>query len=420
MPKISFQLKIILSIVFFTLFVTGLERYFLSENIINQFKKSQESKNQLLLDTISPILSLNISLGLDDSNKDFLEQIIKTNSDLAFLQLLDKDKNTLYQFVIESKEIKKAPSKHHAQELRDSITSENIGQITVLFSDAELLELKKQNRITTLKIIAIVIILLAIFVAFIRREFKDLKLLSEKVLKYDPKLNNCFLVPSKRTDEIGIVHNAIISMISKINLYTKTLDDMNLSLDTKVRERTKELEAANKKLELLSTIDPLTQVSNRRHFETYFKEMWKLAIRKSTSISIIMCDIDYFKNVNDKYGHQVGDEVLKGIAATIEKSLKRSTDCLARYGGEEFIILMYDTEIDEATNICEKIQENIRSIDSYAFKDIKSEPVTLSYGVSATVPDKDSDYENLIKSADTALYKAKESGRDCIASQKYI
>ncbi len=418
MPKISFQLKIILSIVFFTLFVTGLERYLLSENIINQFKKSQESKNKLLLDTISPILSLNISLGLDESNKEFLEQIIKKNSDLAFLELLDKNNKTIYRFVIGSKEIvKEAVPTLHAKELTDSITSENLGHITILFSDAELMELKKQNRITTLEIMATVIILLVFFILFIRREFKDLKILSKEVLKYDPKLNNCFLAPSKRTDEVGIVHNAIISMVSKINSYTKTLDEMNLSLDTKVKERTKELEEANKKLELLSTIDPLTQVANRRYFEDRLKEIWVLSIRKNLSVSLIMCDIDYFKDVNDKYGHQVGDEVLKGIAQTIKTSLRRSTDFLARYGGEEFIILMYDTDMDEAMNICEKIQQNIRSVDGYVFQDIKTEPITMSFGVSSTIPKKDSDYENLIKSADIALYKAKENGRDCTVSQ---
>ena len=418
MPKISFQLKIILSIVIFTLLVAALERHLLSQNIVNQFEKAKQSKNKLLLDTISPVLSLNFSLGLEDANIDYLKQITKQNTDLSFLKLSDKNNNTVYVFVNRLAENKEELHKHYSQTLSDSITLENLGLIEVHFSNAELLELKQQNRTVTLKVAGIVFLLLVIFVALIRREFKDLMQLSEHVLSYDPARKNFPLRPSSRKDEVGIIHNAVALMVGKINSHTKTLDEMNRLLEQKVQERTKELEEANKKLLLLATIDPLTQLANRRDFESHFQEMWALSLRKNLHISIIMCDIDHFKNINDTYGHQAGDAVLKGIAQIIKSSLQRSTDFVARYGGEEFVILMYDSDAEKALEVCQKIQQNIRNRDGYVFQNIKTQPVTMSFGISTTLANKNSDYEDLIKNADIALYKAKDRGRDCIVSSE--
>jgi diguanylate cyclase (GGDEF)-like protein len=417
-PHISFKLKIILSIIFFTFFITAIERYLLSENIVTQFKKSKESKNSLLINTISPIVSLNISLGFHESNIEYLETIIEQNSDIEFMELLDQDKKTLYKFV-------KNPNTElyimdeninlSSKELYDSMIDREIGSIKIHFSNEEFQQLQEKNRNTTIQIFALVFVLLILFIIGIQREFEQLSRLSKSVLSYNPKEQNLNLPLSQRKDEIGVIQNAIVSMLHKIDEYSKELDTINHSLEEKVEQRTADLKEANNKLQLLSTMDPLTGIANRRHFEQVFSDTWELSKRKQSMISVIMCDIDLFKAVNDTYGHQVGDVVLVSVAQMIEQSLKRMTDIVARYGGEEFIIVMYDTDSDGAVALANTIQNNLKS--NY-FKSMQDKPVTLSFGISSCIVTKDLNSEDIVKQADIALYKAKENGRNTIVSFK--
>ena len=189
------------------------------------------------------------------------------------------------------------------------------------------------------------------------------------------------------------------------------------NLEKAVAARTQELEIANRKLEKLSTIDPLTKISNRRHFETHMEDIWGLSVRTSVPVSIIMCDIDYFKKINDTYGHTIGDVVLQNIALIIQNSLKRSTDLAARYGGEEFIIALYDTETSGAKKVCQSIADRLKEDERIFFVEgVKIEPFTISFGVSTLVPKEGDNYQALIAKADKSLYRAKSNGRNCIVT----
>jgi diguanylate cyclase (GGDEF)-like protein len=274
----------------------------------------------------------------------------------------------------------------------------------------------EKNKEITMKIFAISFVMLIIFLLFVKREFKFLKKLSEHVLQYDPQINNFTLQKSDRTDEVGVIHNAIISMVAKINGYATLLDDLNQSLAIKVEERTQELQDANLQLKELSLTDSLTHLSNRRSLAIHLQDIWELAKRNHNAVSIIMCDIDHFKQVNDKYGHIIGDSVLKDIANILKNSLKRKSDFLARYGGEEFMIVLYETDIHAAEELCSTIQKNLQDVDKFEYKDIKLNSVTMSFGFSSTIPDETSEYNDLIKIADIALYQAKQNGRNCFVS----
>ena len=133
-----------------------------------------------------------------------------------------------------------------------------------------------------------------------------------------------------------------------------------------------------------------------------------------------MCDIDFFKHVNDTYGHLVGDDVLKKVAHAMKISLKRSSDFIARYGGEEFIIVMYDTDNKGAQELCTTIQSNLKDINYIDSNNSQIKPITLSFGISSIIPSTDTNRESLIKHADIALYRAKESGRNCIRMDEIV
>jgi diguanylate cyclase (GGDEF)-like protein len=163
-----------------------------------------------------------------------------------------------------------------------------------------------------------------------------------------------------------------------------------------------------------SYCDGLTAIANRRRFDEYYATLWNLAIREASPLSLIMIDIDHFKQFNDHYGHQEGDISLIQIAQVLSGSLKRKTDLVARYGGEEFVCVLPDTRIDGAVHIAETFQTGILSLQiPHAFSTTSS-CVTISQGIACLVPTLDSSPKALIMAADEALYKAKESGRNRI------
>lgn len=176
------------------------------------------------------------------------------------------------------------------------------------------------------------------------------------------------------------------------------------------------LQKANQKLQQLATRDGLTRIANRRHLDTWIDAEWRRLTRKKESLSVIMCDIDYFKRYNDTYGHQAGDDCLKRIAETIAHTARRSSDLVARYGGEEFIVALPNTAINGADMVARDIKDRVSQLKLAHADSPVSEFVTLSMGVAATIPDAQRTPRHLIESADQALYEAKKSGRNQIVS----
>lgn len=153
-------------------------------------------------------------------------------------------------------------------------------------------------------------------------------------------------------------------------------------------------------------MDALTGVKNRAAFESNFKREIEISRRKSSELSLIVLDIDFFKRVNDRFGHTVGDLVLKNVAQTVEATI-RCSDALYRYGGEEFVVVLNGTDKPGAQLLAERIRRNVEAL---LFTSPEGLSVTLSLGVATL--GKEESAQNLLKRADAALYQAKEAGRN--------
>jgi diguanylate cyclase (GGDEF)-like protein/PAS domain S-box-containing protein len=192
------------------------------------------------------------------------------------------------------------------------------------------------------------------------------------------------------------------------------MQDYRQTLERQVQERTMALQQAMWELDRLATLDGLTQVANRRRFDSYLMQEWQRLARTLQPLSLILCDVDYFKRYNDHYGHQAGDLCLQMIAQAMDKVAKRPADLVARYGGEEFAILLSQTDRAGAEQVAEALQWAIRSLALPHDTSQVSQYVTMSVGIATMLPLQHQLPDELIKRADQALYLAKEQGRDRI------
>jgi diguanylate cyclase (GGDEF)-like protein len=162
----------------------------------------------------------------------------------------------------------------------------------------------------------------------------------------------------------------------------------------------------NETFKELSEVDVLTGIYNRRAFDNKLAEFLDIASRYGRHLSLIMFDIDKFKEINDTYGHEAGDSVLRELSKTVKTGL-RKTDFFARYGGEEFMIISPETDISTAKELAERLREQIEIHD---FKIEKN--ITCSFGVTEFNRNNKNDYQSIVSRADTALYEAKRNGRN--------
>ncbi|MFB2923637.1 PAS domain S-box protein [Aerosakkonema funiforme] len=172
------------------------------------------------------------------------------------------------------------------------------------------------------------------------------------------------------------------------------------------------LAAANKELNRLACLDGLTQVANRRGFDEYLHREWRRLTREQLPLALILCDIDFFKQYNDTYGHQAGDDCLKQVANAIKQAVRRPADLVARYGGEEFAVILPNTKAEGALVVAEEIRDRVRSQQIPHANSGISPYVTISLGIAVTVPTLQTSPERLIHVADLGLYEAKYQGRD--------
>ncbi|MCT7949108.1 diguanylate cyclase [Ancylothrix sp. C2] len=190
-----------------------------------------------------------------------------------------------------------------------------------------------------------------------------------------------------------------------------------LSIAIQQAELYQQLALANMELQRLASCDCLTGVANRRRFDEFLAEQWQRSLSVRNPVSLLLCDVDFFKLYNDTYGHIAGDECLQKVAAAIRASLNRPGDLVARYGGEEFAVVLPSTDWEEALYIAESIRRAVKGL-SIPHRRSSNQYVTMSVGVASVVPTTEWEPSHLIAEADCALYSAKASGRDQCCSSR--
>jgi diguanylate cyclase (GGDEF)-like protein len=206
--------------------------------------------------------------------------------------------------------------------------------------------------------------------------------------------------------EVRSLSAALGRMATRLRSYTE-------ELERRVRERTEALEAANQKLSAISATDSLTGLANRRRFDDVLAVEWARAQRSGAPPALLMIDVDFFKQFNDRYGHPAGDDCLRRLATTLQSCARRAGDLPARYGGEEFAVIAADMNATEAQRLAEKIRNNVAAL-GIPHDQSPYGVVTVSIGVALAVPDGRMSPDALLQAADTALYRAKQSGRNLV------
>ncbi len=171
-------------------------------------------------------------------------------------------------------------------------------------------------------------------------------------------------------------------------------------------------------LQRAAMVDPLTQIANRRHFDSFLEKEWQRAMRSGAPLSLVVLDVDHFKLFNDTLGHAAGDVCLQQVAQAISEHALRVTDIAARYGGEEFVLLFAETEAEAARNLAESIREHIEQLQLPHPKSPTSSWITVSIGVATMQPHQLDNIESLFVAADRAMYVAKEGGRNQVCATR--
>ena len=236
-------------------------------------------------------------------------------------------------------------------------------------------------------------------------------------IKANPAFRTCYVImltgEDEQEDKIEGLELGADDYITKPFQYPELL--ARIRAGKRIVDLQNELVESNRRLELLSITDGLTKLHNHRHFQDELARAFEESARYERPLSLAMIDIDYFKKVNDTYGHAVGDEILKTVARLYHDSV-RATDLVARYGGEEFAVMMPETGLEDAITFAEKIRSLIESTEI----DTQAGPlkITVSLGVASVPHSKIATAKDLIIAADKALYRAKRNGRNQVQAEK--
>jgi diguanylate cyclase (GGDEF)-like protein len=221
----------------------------------------------------------------------------------------------------------------------------------------------------------------------------------------DGQIDHQIPLPAIHDDELGLLTRTFNAMMQKLHSNQIEIERDRIRL----AEKNDELQSANEVLNQLSITDGLTKLHNHRYFQGHLTREIKRVSRTSSPLTLILIDIDDFKQLNDTFGHAAGDEVLISLASIMNENARES-DLIARYGGEEFVILMPNTDLPGAVHLAEKIRMAVESTRLIIGDRMKPTDVTISLGVALFKGNR----REFFAEADRALYRAKGAGKNCV------
>lgn len=233
-------------------------------------------------------------------------------------------------------------------------------------------------------------------------------------------MNTGFALIAGQSAQMLVIHNVVFGISAIFSLLGCFLFERSLRqnyLQARLLNFEKlGLEESNLHLQLLTAIDGLTQIANRRSLDSSLLTEWQRALRKQEPLGLIMIDVDHFKLFNDTYGHQAGDDCLRHVAGALKDFARRPGDVAARYGGEEFVLVLTQASTAQACAIAERVRDKILEL-AIPHQRSSHGHITVSLGVASLVPNsRHSGPEVLLLAADQALYRAKHAGRNCVVA----
>lgn len=242
-----------------------------------------------------------------------------------------------------------------------------------------------------------------------------LALAQDRGAAIDPSLPPRFFQTSYFYVAVALLAGAVV--VVAYRLLVRRVRQREQMLAQLVEARTADLEAAKEQLRELTTNDPITGVANHRQFQDFLRAEWRRALREASPLSVIMIDIDHFKDYNESFGHQSGDACLRQVATALKGSIGRPGDLVARYGGEEFGTILARTDAEGAYRLAHKLRTAVEALRIPNPQAPTGGVVTVSVGVTTATPAFDSSWEELelVAAADRALQDAKQAGRNRIA-----
>ena len=306
-----------------------------------------------------------------------------------------------------------------AYKTRDNINATLTQQQSVLKQQIDLSKISLKKFIDSIvddltlvtTILTFIVILIAILIAnYFTKKIKELIYATNELSNgnFDIQLN------MDSSDELGELTKAFKNTVSKMKLLVDEKSKINEKLEHRVKKRTEQLLKQKQKAEQMAIVDGLTGLYNRRYFDTVFEERIKINRRNKSFLSLVLIDIDHFKQYNDTYGHQEGDRALKLVAKSLKNTFNRPDDNIFRLGGEEFGLLYSVDNKKDALFIANKVKQNIENLNIKHTSNSASKFITVSGGLFVISSSTDLNADMIYKKADDALYVSKHNGRNQI------